>query len=98
MCDACTPAQVHLTGRLICADADEAAIVARYLPDHIRLSRAEPGCLRFEVTPADPLVWQVDEVYADRDSFAAHQARTQASDWFRATAAVKRDYTITGWA
>lgn len=97
MCDACSPTQVHLTGRLICADAAQALAVATHLPDHIRLSRAEPGCLRFDVTPAGPLVWQVDEIYADRDSFAAHQARTQGSDWFRATAQVKRDYTISGW-
>ncbi|KFE35387.1 putative quinol monooxygenase [Thioclava atlantica] len=46
-----------LTGRLICATEEEAAIVRAHLPEHIRLTRAEPGCERFEVRQgADPLV------------------------------------------
>ncbi len=98
MCDACSPGVVHLTGRLVCADAAEAAVVAAHLPEHARLTRAEPGCLSFEVTPtADPLVWRVEERFAGREAFEMHQARTHASDWFRATRGVKRDYRIDGW-
>jgi quinol monooxygenase YgiN len=66
------------------------------LPDHIRLTRDEPGCLSFEVTPsADPLIWQVEERFADRAAFDAHQARVVQSDWGAQTKGITRDYTVT---
>jgi quinol monooxygenase YgiN len=84
---------IRVSGQLICKDADEAATVARALPEHVRLSRLEPGCLHFAVRPtADPLVWQVDEEFADPAAFAEHQQRTRASDWYRATARIRRDF------
>lgn len=86
---------VHLSGRLICADAEQASAVELHLPEHARLSRAEPGCLRFEVTGAkDPLVWDVSESFVDRAAFDAHQARVSASPWGVATAGIRRDYTV----
>lgn len=88
---------VALTGRLICTTAAEAARVRAHLPEHIRLTRAEPGCLRFDVVEtADPLVWQVDETFADRAAFDAHQARTRASRWAQETAGIARDFRVTG--
>lgn len=87
------PARFYLSGRLLCASSDEAEIVACHLPEHIRLSRAEPGCLSFEVTQeGDPLVWRVDECFTDRAAFELHQTRTRASDWGRATSAIARVY------
>lgn len=86
--------KLHLTGRLICADEGQAAIVRAHLPEHIRLTRAEPGCEMFAVTPAGSLVWDVAERFADRAAFDAHQARTRASDWGRATAGIARDFTL----
>ena len=87
---------IHLSGRLICASHAQARAVMMALPDHIRLSRAEPGCLAFDVTPtSDPLIWQVDERFADRGAFDAHQARTAQSDWAAQTAGIARDYTVT---
>ena len=51
---------VTLDGFLRCASEDEAARVRAALPKHVQLTRAEPGCLRFEVEPTDdPLVWTV---------------------------------------
>ena len=86
---------IRVTGRLICATEADAGIVRALLPEHIRLSRAEPGCLAFDVTPsADPLVWHLDESFADRTAFEAHQARTRASDWYRATARLGGDFHI----
>ena len=83
----------HLSGRLICASPSEAARVRAHLPEHTRLTRAEPGCVAFEVRPTeDPLVWALDEEFADRAAFEAHQARTGASDWARETAGITRDY------
>lgn len=88
--------RVALRGRLICADAAEAEIVVQHLPRHIELSRAEPGCVSFEVDRTDdPLVWRVAELFSDHDTFDAHQARGRSSEWGRATAAITRDYVVT---
>ncbi len=89
--------RVHLTGHLICACPAELATVEAQLPDHIRLTRAEPGCLSFEVSQTDdPMVWRVAECFTDRAAFEAHQRRVKASDWGRATAGIRRAYEITG--
>lgn len=86
---------VELTGRLLCADPDEAAAVRRHLPEHVALTRAEPGCLRFEVEPTeDPLVWTVSELFVDRAAFDAHQARVRSSPWSEATSGIARDYVV----
>ena len=88
---------VTLKGHLICATKAEADHVCAALAEHIRLTRAEPGCLSFEVTPTDdPLVWAVAETFCDRAAFEAHQARAGASDWAKHTAGIRRDYTIEG--
>lgn len=87
---------VTLQGTLRCADAAQADIVLRHLPDHIRLSRAEAGCLQFDVTrSADPLVWTVSERFATRAAFDAHQIRVKASRWGQATADIARNYTVS---
>jgi quinol monooxygenase YgiN len=87
---------IRLTGHLICADAQEAAIVAAHLPDHIRLSRAEAGCLQFEITPTDDLlVWLVEESFTDQAAFDAHQHRTRASQWWAATSGIRRVFTVS---
>lgn len=88
-------AHISLTGQLICATPADAAIVTRYLPDHIALSRAEPGCLSFSVTQTAPLIWQVDETFTNRAAFDAHQTRTRASAWFHATAHIPRAFTVS---
>ncbi|MCD1267279.1 antibiotic biosynthesis monooxygenase [Microbacterium sp. MEC084] len=91
--------EVRLTGELRCADADEARLVAEHLPAHVALTRAEPGCLSFEVTPtADPLVWAVAERFADERAFNAHQARAATSEWGRRTAGIERRYSVEGLA
>lgn len=88
--------KVALTGHLHCADEAEAARVRAGLETHLRLTRAETGCLRFDVTPTDdPLVWHVSELFTDRAAFEAHQARAGASDWAKLTAGIARDYKIT---
>ena len=88
---------ITLTGRLICANSIEADLVAQHLPEHARLTREEPGCLSFNVLPTgDPLVWHVDEAFTNRDAFEAHQTRTRASAWHKATAHLKRDYRTSG--
>lgn len=86
---------IRLKGHLICLSEDEAKTVHLHLPDHIRMSRAEPGCLSFDVTQTDdPLIWDVQESFRTRDDFDAHQTRTRASPWFEATRHILRDFRI----
>ncbi len=86
---------IHLSGQLICATEDEAAIVRTHLPVHVALTLAEPGCALFEVTQtADPLIWDVVERFTDRAAFEAHQSRVAASPWGRHTRGIRRDYIV----
>lgn len=89
-------AKVRLSGQLICSTAADSALVRQYLGEHTRLTRAEPGCLSFEVTETDdPLIWKVEELFVDQAAFDAHQAQTKASEWAEKTAAIRRSYQIT---
>ena len=88
--------KLRLSGLLTCASVTEAAIVHQYLPEHIRLSRAEPGCLSFEVVQGDdPLVWHLAERFTDKPAFEAHQARTRASEWWRESSAIRREFQFS---
>lgn len=89
---------IFLTGQLICHDVDEIAIVVEFLPKHIELTRAELGCVFFEVNQTDdPMVWDVAECFRDAASFELHQSRVQSSDWGRATTGMKRQYSVSGF-
>jgi len=86
---------IRLKGHLICMSEDEAALVRQHLPEHIRLSRAEPGCLSFDVVQTDdPMIWDVQESFRTRADFDAHQTRTSASPWFAATRHILRDFRV----
>ncbi|WP_345800905.1 antibiotic biosynthesis monooxygenase [Microbacterium sp. AZCO] len=90
-------AEVRLHGSLVCADDAQADLVRANLAAHVALTRAEPGCLSFEVTPTqDGLVWRVEEFFADSAAFRAHQQRVAASEWGRTTAGIERQYTVEG--
>lgn len=86
---------IRLRGHLICQSPEEAAAVRARLPAHTALSRAEPGCLSFDVTPTDdPLMFEVIETFRTRADFDAHQTRTRASAWFEATRQILRDFRV----
>jgi len=87
---------IRLTGQMICAP-HEVAAVARAAQVHIRLSRAEPGCRSFSLEQSgdDPCRWEVDETFANRAAFEAHQARTRDSDWWRITGHMVRRFEVT---
>ncbi len=88
---------VRLTGQLVCKDQDQARLVVEHLPLHLALTRAEPGCISFEVTPtSDPLMWHVEEHFEDEAVFKAHQDRVAGSNWGRVTAGIQRRYSIAG--
>ena len=67
------------------------------LPTHITLTRAEPGCISFNVDE-DPSVsgrFTVAEVYENQAAFDAHQKRAKASTWFKVTEGIPRDYQVS---
>ena len=72
------------------------AAVIRALPDHVALTRAEPGCLAFSVTPSPdhPGRFLVSEIFASQAAFEAHQLRAKSSAWAEVTAGLPRHYTI----
>lgn len=85
-----------MTGTLTCASQHERDQVIAGLEQHIALTRAEAGCLAFEVVQTtDPMVWTVSERFTDAAAFEAHQIRTAVSDWARLTKGIARDYATT---
>ena len=86
---------IELTGYIDVPEGRREAI-ATALPLHIELTRAETGCVRFDVAP-DPKVagrYNVSELFTDRQSFDAHQARVKASAWGEISADIPREYAI----
>ncbi len=89
------PPNIVLTGH-IDVPAERLDAVRAALPRHIALTRAEPGCLAFDVTedPRRAGRFEVRERFTDRAAFDAHQQRMRASDWARVTAGIPRHYSI----
>lgn len=86
---------IRLRGQLRCLTEAEADVVRAHLAEHIRLTRAEPGCLTFYITETDdPLTFEVMESFRDRAAFDAHQLRTRDSAWFAATRGILRDFVV----
>lgn len=88
--------KILLTGTLTCS-ADEVDTVLDLMATHIRLSRAEPGCLSFELWQDELTLtrFHVSEVFRNRAAFDAHQERGSSSDWGRATHHMQRDFKIS---
>jgi len=75
--------KVYLDGLLVAKSAAHRAVIDLYLDEHIARTRAEPGCLKFEVTedPKDRNKFHVSEIFDSEESFAAHQTRAKTSEW-----------------
>ena len=84
---------VKLTGRITIPAAEQAEMVPLF-EEHARLSRAEPGCLRFETARRsdDAEVFDVSELFVDEAAFAAHGERTRNSEWGRRSAHLVREF------
>ncbi len=89
------PREVTLTGFIVVPAGDRATLLP-LLDEHIRLTRAEPGCLAFSVTETAPGsgTFTVAERFRDRAAFEAHQARSTSSNWGAATRHLQRSYTV----
>ena len=75
---------------------DEYEIIAAELPEHIRLSLAEPGCSEFKVTrdKDDPYKLSVYEEYVDYAAFQHHLTRTSKTRWAEITKNMGRHYNV----
>jgi len=87
--------KVYLNGH-IDVPADRIEAVERALPAHISLTRAEAGCISFQVVPSETVKgrFMVSEVFVDQAAFDAHQTRTKSSDWFKVTEGIPREYSV----
>lgn len=87
--------RIYLDGSVTFED-DNLGPVRAALQDHIAATRAEPGCVRFDVTedPDQPGRFIVSECFVDQASFDAHQERAGASPWATASKGGIRDYKI----
>ncbi len=87
---------IHLKGFIDVPDERVDAITAA-LPQHIALTRAESGCISFEVTPCNSVKGRfiVDEHFVNQEAFEAHQTRNRASEWYQVSQGIPREYSIT---
>lgn len=89
--------KVILEGYIIVSDGDLPRVLQE-LPNHIRLTKEEEGCLSFSVLqrPDEPNAFDVFEEFADRTAFETHQRRSRRSVWGEITANVERHYEVKG--
>ena len=76
---------------------DDLDQVMQELPTHIKLTRAEPGCIVFEVNQDEdnPQRFSVYEEFLDNEAFERHQARVRSSRWGDVTGNVARHYQLS---
>ncbi len=88
--------QIHLTGYMD-VPLDKVHEVNIAVKDHIALTRAEEGCISFEVTSCPDVQGRflVAEIFQDRAAFDHHQQRTGQSKWAKITKGMTRNYEIT---
>jgi quinol monooxygenase YgiN len=88
---------VTLTGFLVCRSLEEADRVSELLPEHIRTTRAERGCVRYEVwrSRADPVRYAFHGVFTNRATYGEHLARSEATLYGTCTRHIPRDFRLT---
>jgi len=88
--------KVILQGYIIVPD-DHLDTVTAALVSHIELTRAEQGCLLFNVTVdyQNQNKFNVYEEFVNQSAFDKHQLRVKQSNWGRVTTQVERHYLIS---
>ncbi|MGJ8583258.1 MAG: putative quinol monooxygenase [Marinosulfonomonas sp.] len=83
---------IVITGTLTCTPQD-LEMVQVEVAEHVRLTRAEPGCISFSIDPSetDPCIFIVRERFVDQAAFDAHTARTRASQWWKKSKHIPRN-------
>lgn len=92
-----TPVGVTLTGYIDVPPADLPAVKAA-LPQHIRATQDEPGCITFRVTQDAEIEtrFHVYERFESAAAFKAHQARAKGTAWAKAAESAVRVYDVFG--
>lgn len=87
--------KIGLTG-YIDVPRSRLAEVTAALSEHIRLTRAETGCISFNVTPDPDHAgrFNVAEVFINQSAFDLHQSRTANSNWAHVAKGIARNYQI----
>jgi quinol monooxygenase YgiN len=87
--------KIILKGYVIVSSEDLDA-VQKALPDHIEKTRAETGCLMFDVVQdqKNKNRFNVHEEFVDKASFSAHQDRVRNSNWGVVSANIEKHYHI----
>lgn len=87
--------KVALRGFIVVPSENRQQILS-VLAEHIELTKAEAGCLRFDITPDDDCQnkYWVYEEFVNKAAFEAHQARVHSSHWGRVSADVERHYEV----
>ena len=88
--------KVTLKGYIVVPN-NELETIKQALVIHTQLTKKEPGCIVFEVTPDlhMPNRFNVYEEFIDDASFKAHQTRVSKSTWGKLTKNVARHYQVT---
>ena len=88
--------KIMLSGHILIPSENLEAVLAA-MPSHIAASRAEPGCLVFDLNedPNVPGRFNLYEEFVDGEAFEQHQQRTKSSPWARISKNVKRNYQVT---
>ena len=86
---------VVLTGYVIIREEDFDAI-SQAMPEHIRSTLAEPGCLDFKLTQDknDLLRFSVYEEFTDQKALEHHQARSKEGEWHKVTKHMQRHFSF----
>lgn len=84
---------VRLTGTIVIPENQHDLLVP-LLEQHIALTRAEAGCLHFDVTQdtQNPEIFHVRELFTDAAAFAAHQENGATRPWGPASKDLIRDF------
>lgn len=87
---------IVLIGTITCTP-DDLDMLITHIKDHIRLSRQEVGCIKFDIIQSkdDPCKFNVSERFVDQAAFDSHSARTRASLWWQKTKHIPRDIQKT---
>lgn len=88
---------VYLAGHMSVPEAQH-TIVNREISEHIKLTREESGCLKFDVIQdsVSKSKFHVFEIFKSPLDFERHQLRAQKSAWGAVTRDCQRDYVILG--
>lgn len=86
---------VILQGYILVSEGD-LEIVEKELPNHVRTTLQEKGCLKFVVEKDSDVTnrFNVYEEFVDEEAFEFHQKRVSESTWGRITCNVKRYYEV----